>query len=42
MDSLALTIDLVLFGVFTMGLVMLSVNEARQEKKAQKELKKAA
>jgi len=42
MDSIALTIDLVLFGVFTIGLIVLSVSEARQGKKVERELKKAA
>jgi len=42
MDSLALTIDLVFLGVLTIGLVMMSVSEAKEEKKAKEELKKAA
>lgn len=42
MDTVALTINLVLFGVFTIALVTLSVGEARQEKQGEKELKKAA
>ena len=42
MDSLALTVDLALFSAFTVLLVMLSVSEARQVKKVQNELKKAA
>ena len=42
MDSLALTVDLALFGAFTVLLVMLSVSEARQVKRVQNELKKAA
>ena len=42
MDSVALTIDLALLGVFTIALIMLSVSEARKEKNEQEELKKAA
>jgi len=42
MDLMALTVDLVLFGVFTIALIMLSVSEARQGKRLERELKKAA
>jgi len=43
----ALIIDLILFGVFTVLLVLFSIDEARQEKRAKKaldaeELKKAS
>ena len=42
MESVALAINLVLFGLFTVVLVTLSIGEARQEKKDREELKKAA
>jgi len=42
MDALALTIDLVLFGLFTIVLIALSFGEARCGKKAKVELKKVA
>jgi len=41
-ESLALTIDLFLVGIYTAILGMLSLSEARQGKKAKEELKKAA
>jgi hypothetical protein len=42
MDALALAIDLVLFGVFTIGLIVLSFDEARHGKKVKEELRKVA
>ena len=42
MESLALTINLVLVGIYTVLLGMLSLSEARYGKKVSKEFKKAA
>ena len=42
MDSVALTINLVLSGIFTIGLVVLSISEARNATKAKEKHKEAA
>jgi len=42
MESLALTINLILVGLYTALLSMLSLSEAREGKKIKKELKRAA
>jgi hypothetical protein len=42
METLALTINLVLFGLHTLLLIYLAIDDAKQEKKAREKLKKAA
>jgi len=42
MESLALTINLIVFGIYTALLGVLSLSEAKEGKKANKELKNAA